>query len=283
MPKFSIITINYNNGQGLKKTMESVFNQTSMVFEYLVVDGGSTDDSLELIKQFDKNKIQRFVWISEPDKGIYNAMNKGIKMSTGEYLLFLNSGDEFVNDLVLESVSAVIEDKTEICSGILNMIDKKSSIIKQPLAELSLYHCFYGGLTHPNTFIRKSLFEMYGLYNENNKIVSDWEFFLLVAGLHHTTYQAISVPITNFYMGGISSNPKDPVLLEETKRVIEKLIPSAILKDLERLDLLEGRMNQINFRTMEYLMEKHSKTAKIIFFPLTIIYYVLKKKIKLKI
>ena len=278
--KLSIITINRNNAEGLCKTIESVVSQTFTDFEYIVIDGDSTDGSVDVINQF-ADKIT--YWLSEPDKGIYNAMNKGIQMSTGEYLLFLNSGDEFANNLVLELVTGVLKDNTDICSGILNMIDTENVLIKQPLAELSLYHCFYGGLTHPNTFIRKSLFEMYGLYNENNKIVSDWEFFLLVAGLHHTTYQAISVPITNFYMGGISSNPKDPVLLEETKRVIEKLIPSAILKDLERLDLLEGRMNQINFRTMEYLMEKHSKTAKIIFFPLTIIYYVLKKKIKLKI
>jgi glycosyltransferase involved in cell wall biosynthesis len=281
MSKFSVITINLNNGKGLKKTIESVVNQTSNIFEYLVIDGGSIDDSLDLIKQLDNNKIQRFKWISEPDKGIYNAMNKGIQMSTGEYLLFLNSGDEFANDLVLELVNGVLEDNTDICSGILNMIDTENVLIKQPLAELSLYHCFYGGLTHPNTFIRKRLFDKYGLYNESNKIVSDWEFFLLVAGLHQINYQAISVPITNFYLDGISSDPNNPIALEETKRVIENLIPSTIVKDLERLSMLEGRMNQINFKTVEYLMEKHSSIAKIIFFPFTILYYILKKRNKL--
>src|SRR5688572_27521016 len=99
MPKISIITINYNNLDGLKRTVDSVVNQTWQEFEYIVIDGGSTDGSGAYIES--KSKHFHY-WVSEPDKGIYNAMNKGIVKATGEYLLFLNSGDHFFNDTVLE-------------------------------------------------------------------------------------------------------------------------------------------------------------------------------------
>ena len=99
--KLSIITINLNNDTGLNKTIESVINQTLKNFEFIIIDGGSTDRSVELIKEY-AGQINYYV--SEPDKGIYNAMNKGIRQAQGEYCFFLNSGDYFVNESVLEKV-----------------------------------------------------------------------------------------------------------------------------------------------------------------------------------
>src|SRR4051812_22804100 len=101
MPRLSIITINYNNVSGLRKTVESVVNQTSQDFEYIVIDGGSTDGSVDVLKQYAK-KIK--YWISEPDKGIYNAQNKGILKATGEYCHFINSGDYLVKNDVIEKM-----------------------------------------------------------------------------------------------------------------------------------------------------------------------------------
>ena len=101
MPQLSIITINYNNLAGLQKTFESVFNQTFQDFEYIVIDGGSTDGSKELIEQY-HDKID--YWVSEPDSGIYNAMNKGIVRANGEYLQFLNSGDSLLGENILKNV-----------------------------------------------------------------------------------------------------------------------------------------------------------------------------------
>ena len=98
----TIITINYNNASGLQKTMESVLSQTSKEFEYIIVDGGSTDNSIQTIQQFNNSTIQQFQCISEPDSGIYNAMNKGIRMAKGEYIHFLNSGDWLVDEFVVE-------------------------------------------------------------------------------------------------------------------------------------------------------------------------------------
>ncbi len=104
--KLSIITINLNNSAGLDKTMKSVLVQSFRDFEYIVIDGGSNDGSVEILKSFEKlysNKTE-IIWLSETDKGIYNAMNKGIDLAHGEYLLFLNSGDSLVNPDILQTV-----------------------------------------------------------------------------------------------------------------------------------------------------------------------------------
>ena len=104
MTKISIITINYNDKIGLSKTINSVLNQSWQKFEFIVIDGGSNDGGLEVIEQH-KDKID--YWVSEPDKGVYNAMNKGIKVAKGEYLIFMNSGDTFYDDNVLEKIEIV--------------------------------------------------------------------------------------------------------------------------------------------------------------------------------
>ena len=102
MMKYSIITINYNNKDGLKKTIESVINQSCKDFEYIIIDGGSTDGSVDVIRQY-ADRIN--YWISEPDKGVYNAMNKGVAQAHGEYLNFMNSGDCFSDNSVLENIA----------------------------------------------------------------------------------------------------------------------------------------------------------------------------------
>ena len=106
--KLSIITVNLNNKTGLEKTVKSVCSQTFEEFEFIIIDGGSTDGSLDIIKRYEDNIS---CWVSEQDKGVYNAMNKGIKMAKGEYLQFLNSGDSLINSDVLNKVFK--ENKTE--------------------------------------------------------------------------------------------------------------------------------------------------------------------------
>ena len=101
--KYSIITINYNNADGLRRTIESVVSQTYADYEYLIIDGGSTDGSVNAIKEYE-DKIS--YWVSEKDGGIYNAMNKGVKVAHGEYLIFMNSGDVFYNDRVIERIES---------------------------------------------------------------------------------------------------------------------------------------------------------------------------------
>ncbi len=127
MVKLSIITVNLNNSAGLRKTIESIVKQTFKDFEYIIIDGGSTDGSAEVIKEF-ADKIT--YWVSEPDKGIYNAMNKGILHAKGEYLLFLNSGDWLADDDLLSKVFC--EPRTaDIIYGHMNFVSGDKILLRR--------------------------------------------------------------------------------------------------------------------------------------------------------
>jgi glycosyltransferase involved in cell wall biosynthesis len=218
----SIITINYNNAHGLQLTMDSIVQQTTRMFEYIVVDGGSKDGSVELIEEY---KSYMHYWVSEKDSGIYNAMNKGIRMSTGDYLLFLNSGDWLANDKVIEQVLPYLNNEYEILSGELELLKKDTDVVKlYPPSEINMNYCILAGLTHPNTFIKRELFDKYGYYNENNKIISDWEFFLIVCGLNKCKYKALPFQISCFDMNGISSQNKE-LVKKETQEALKRLLP----------------------------------------------------------
>lgn len=123
--KLSIITINYNNSIGLRKTIESVVSQTDNTFEYIIVDGGSSDGSVDIIKQY-ADKISQ--WVSERDGGIYNAMNKGVRMAHGEYIMFLNSGDILYDNNVIGHVLPKL--KADICVG--NLVSDKGGRMTPP-------------------------------------------------------------------------------------------------------------------------------------------------------
>ncbi len=200
MPKLSIITVNLNNAEGLQKTIESVTLQTYTDYEYIVIDGGSTDGSKEIIEKY-ADKIT--YWVSEPDKGIYNGMNKGIKAATGEYCLFLNSGDYLINNNILEEVFYNFPDKDIVYGN----LQTKNSILTYP-ETLTLKTFFFSSIGHPASFIKLNLFEKYGYYNEQNKIVSDWEFFILSLIIHKCSYQNVNKTISFFEGGGISSSVK---------------------------------------------------------------------------
>lgn len=242
--KLSIITINYNNNTGLRKTLESIYAQTHQEFEHIIVDGGSTDGSVDVIKQFQiepcratglidlgqyQTEMPRSMieqkWVSEPDNGIYNAMNNGICMATGDYLLFLNSGDWLAANDVIKQVMPYLNNENDIVSGELELVKSNIDRIKLfPPRTINLNYCINEGLTHPNTFIKKELFDKYGHYNEQNKIISDWEFFLIACGLHKSKYQALSVLISCFDMNGLS-NQNEELLKLETQKALQRLLP----------------------------------------------------------
>lgn len=231
--KLSIITINYNDSIGLEKTFRSVFNQNYRDFEYIVVDGNSTDNSKQIIEQY-SNQIH--TWISEPDSGVYNAMNKGIEIANGTYLLFLNSGDQLANKEVLENVIPLL-DETEIIYG--NLIYSKKGIpdnVFVPPSKISLTYFINFFLPHPSTFIKKSVFSKVGFYTEKFKIISDWEFFLKAIIVNKASYKHIDYIITDFDNSGISSNSENEKLIsQEKKNAYEILFPSL----QEEIDLLK--------------------------------------------
>lgn len=223
--KLSIITINYNNVAGLQKTIDSVLNQTWQEFEYIVIDGGSTDGSATYLASHNNELTY---WVSEPDQGIYNAMNKGIAKATGEYLLFLNSGDHLYNEDVLRKNNHTLLD-FDLITFDLNIKGEnieKNIVFPNHFKFLDLYVSSYYSLLHPVTFIKKELFDTVGLYDEKYKIISDWKFFMLALFKFNCSYKKIESTLTTFYLGGISSGSANQIerkkfLHEEFKYFVE--------------------------------------------------------------
>jgi glycosyltransferase involved in cell wall biosynthesis len=220
MTKLSIITINLNNKKGLLRTITSVVEQTFQDFEYIIIDGGSKDGSVDIIKQY-SHKIN--YWVSEPDSGVYIAMNKGIKKATGKYCLFLNSGDNLVDTEVLRKVFAFQKDK-DILYGDVFFGKRKVSFPQQ----LDLAYFIKSSLGHPSTFIKRDLFDKIGYYNESLKIVADWEFFLNAIVLGGCSYQYLEgLVIARFSIGGASMvNENEASQLHEKEIVLTTLLPS---------------------------------------------------------
>lgn len=247
--KLSIITINLNNSTGLNKTIGSVISQTLNNFEYIVIDGGSVDNSIEIIKN-NSEKID--YWISEPDKGIYHAMNKGIKQARGEYCFFLNSGDYFVNEKVLEAVFGHNFQEDVIFGNLLVFFNGSfvgKSIGKEKLTFLDVYSSL---IKHQSSFISRQLFDKFGLYNEELKIVSDWEFFLISVGLGGASYKYVDNDISCFDNNGISNN-SGPLAANEREGVIEKYLPSMMRPDYEFL-LKYGKYEIVTKYRITYLL-----------------------------
>ena len=238
---FTVITINRDNASGLEKTMKSVISQTRKDFEYVIVDGASTDGSLEVIQRLSDCFENPLKWISEPDGGIYNAMNKAIGMATGEYLFFLNSGDWFFSQDVVRKASEAIEKEGRpaiLCGNIACVSPEGRIRMDRKLAHESFsFRLFYEqNIPHQAAMIRRELFERYGFYDETLKIVSDWKWFLKVVGLHGE--KPVYAPITLAYYDqtGISS-ANIPLVYEERRAVLSELIPASIRADYRERDL----------------------------------------------
>jgi glycosyltransferase involved in cell wall biosynthesis len=199
--KLSIITINKNNSAGLEKTIKSVICQNYTDFEYIVIDGASDDDSVEVIKRF-ADKID--YWVSEPDTGIYNAMNKGIRKAQGDYCLFLNSGDWLISSETLCNVFAELNDliPSDIYYG--DRINSDGTLYKYPKV-LSINDLLLISISHQNSLIRRSLFLEHGFYNENLHICSDTEFFIFEMWKYKSKFTYIKTNISIFDPYGIGS------------------------------------------------------------------------------
>ncbi len=196
--KLSIITVNLNNRDGLQKTIDSVVSQTFRDFEWIVIDGGSTDGSKELIEQYADHFAY---WVSEPDKGIYNAMNKGIKVAKGEYLQFLNSGDWLWEKNTLNKIFSKKHDE-DILFGDCIEADGTRSVFPEKFDTLFLYR---GNINHQSSFIKAILFQN-ELYSEKYKVASDWIFLLSKILFENTSYHKINTIVTGVQEGH-SYNP----------------------------------------------------------------------------
>lgn len=224
--KYSIITVNYNDAQGLKDTINSVISQTCHDYEFIIIDGGSTDNSKSIIEE-NQSKIN--YWVSEPDKGIFNAMNKGILVSKGEYLIFMNSGDCFYNEMVLEDSLQYLESDFVI-GGIKRKED--DTTMDYELSDISMMTFYKGAIPHQATFHKRSLFQN-SLYDETLKISSDWKFFFQKFIFENATYNLMSVVVCSFDTTGIS-NSNSKLAEKERNHIISENLPARVIKDYER-------------------------------------------------
>ncbi|MBC8985442.1 glycosyltransferase [Pedobacter sp. N36a] len=251
-PKISIITVNYNDKAGLQKTIKSVADQSYKDFEFFVIDGDSTDGSKKLLEE----NVALFThWLSEPDRGIYHAMNKGIKMATGEYLLFLNSGDSLYNADVLKTVNHEINGAHDIYYGDI-IYDEISKQTVRTFPDRLTFGFFYEhNLSHQASFIRRTLFDEFFYYNESFKIVSDWEFFIYAICKKDVPYQHINSILTNYDATGLSSNVDNHVgMRKERAATLDKYFP-AFKDDYILYPELQQK------RTKQFLFLKQNKVA----------------------
>lgn len=232
MPKISIITINYNNLVGLQRTVESVVNQTWQEFEFIVIDGGSTDGSAAYIETQSESIDY---WVSEPDSGIYNAMNKGIAKATGEYLLFLNSGDYFFSTTVLQENYTKLADYDLIYFNIQHIGKNNYSRTLSYPERLRFSDLFFDCLSHQATFLRKDLFDSVGLYDENLTIVSDWKFIILALFKYHCSYLKVDTTLSTYSLDGISADIDNRELVYQERDLVLKSEFNGYIEDLNEM------------------------------------------------
>ena len=239
MAKISIITINYNDKIGLEKTINSVVNQIYTDFEFLIIDGGSTDGSTAVIDQ-NANKIN--YWISEKDSGVYNAQNKGIKAAKGEFVIFMNSGDTFVDHNVLSNIAGDLTNEFDIYYGDNFKVKADGSKRLKTYPEKLSFSFFYGScINHQSTFIRRNLFDKFFFYSEDLKIVADWEFFIYAICKENVPYKYLAKTIANYDFTGISSLDKyKNKVNEERLSVMQKYFP-AFVEDYVQVSQLNSK------------------------------------------
>ena len=233
--KYSIITVNFNNKIGLRKTIESVIHQTFRDFEFIVIDGGSTDGSVDVLKEYDS---QIDFWVSEPDGGIYQGMNKGIKKASGEYLNFMNSGDCFYSSDVLEIVTSYQSGADFIVGKDYhynNETHRGHASIQPP--RTTMIHFFVATLDHQSSFIKRDLFND-SLYDESHRLVSDWIFFTEKIVKEGKQVQFIPNIICRREEGGLSEQ-QCKKNRQEINDYLHKLLPDGIYQDYATLAKLD--------------------------------------------
>ncbi len=245
----SIITVNYNNHLGLQKTIDSVISQQWKNFEYLIIDGASTDDSLTIIKE---NEHHIHYWVSEPDTGVFNAMNKGFQQAKGECLLFLNSGD------VLNGENALLD--------FINHPNFKGDIIygdyqfenggKIYPDELTPLFFIKSSLPHQSTFFKRSVFEVMGLYNESYKIAADRAFYIKCFLSDKFIFTHIKYPLTIYDLKGLSNAKEFNSLKKVEDEAILKKYYGVYYQDYQKFLQLERELSLVKMSTFKGILKR---------------------------
>jgi glycosyltransferase involved in cell wall biosynthesis len=253
--KISIITINYNNLAGLEKTVASVVEQTYSNFEYVIIDGGSTDGGCQFLYTH-KEKFSYLV--SEPDTGIYNAMNKGIKTSKGEYLLFLNSGD------VLNGVTALSDFvNNPLFSGDIIYGDYQFEKGKKVYPDI-LTPLFFikSSLPHQSTFFKKTIFDTMGMYDESYKISADRAFYIHCFLNGKFKFTHIKCFLSIYDLNGLSNSAAYNILKKEEDTAIFKKYYGVFFQDYLKYLALEKELSRVRKLTFSGILKRMKNKIK---------------------
>jgi glycosyltransferase involved in cell wall biosynthesis len=223
-PKISIITVCKNSAGTIYKCIESVVNQTYPNIEYIIIDGVSSDDTLNVIQNF-SDKVTKL--ISEPDNGIFDAMNKGLSVSTGEYIIFLNADDFFISkNTISYTVNFILNEarsQYDIYYGKVLIFNHQTGIGNiWNAAKISRFSLFRASLPHPATIYKKDAFERYGVFNTTYKIASDYEWFVRSLLKYRLNFKRIDLIITIFSKGGLSTQKDNSGLIKKEKERVRK-------------------------------------------------------------
>ena len=221
--KLSIITVNFNDAEGLERTIKSVISQTFYDYEFIVIDGGSTDKSVDVIKKYESHIDY---WVSEPDGGIYPGMNKGLRQAQGEYVNFMNGGDCYHSSNVLEQIFSLNTD-ADIITG-AHAENGLRNVGKGGVTMLDLYKW---AIDHQASFIRRDL-ALRHPYDEKYRIVSDWKFFIEALVYENSSFYYTDIIVVDVDMTGIS-NTNSELDAEERRKVLKELLPERVLLDYQ--------------------------------------------------
>ena len=232
-PLFSIITINYNNKEGLKKTIQSVASQTFAGYEHIIIDGGSKDGSVDVIKEAlqDKNYAARVpYWQSKKDGGIYPAMNKGVERASGQYCLMLNSGDYLASPKILERAAGFYFEEDIVYCDALFARKGRLRRIRYPK---SITGCFFflRGFCHQTTFIKTSL-QKKNPYSTEFKIVNDSDFFMKVLLSQNCSARHLPIALSVYDAEGGLSSANAALQDKEYAELIDKYYPRRVQEDM---------------------------------------------------
>lgn len=204
--KISIITVSYNSSATIRDSINSILAQDHPDIEYIVVDGNSTDNTLEIVKSFG----HQIKWISEPDNGIYDAMNKGLKIATGDVVGILNSDDFYSTNQIVSQVAAEFSDPSiDVVFGDLVFVDPQNlnkTVRKYSSAKWNPDRFAWGFMpAHPSVFIRGKYYEQFGLFKTDYKIAADYELLIRFLYVHKLKYRYLPHTMVKMRTGGVSS------------------------------------------------------------------------------
>ena len=205
--KFSLITVTYNSDKTLIYTIKSVLSQTYPNIEYIIVDGASKDNTVSIIKEYEPKFNGRMKWISERDKGLYDAMNKGIRMATGDVVGILNSDDLFMDDKVLADIAAAFDGQTDAMFGNLYFVNQEDVNQIVRVWKGSPYKSFKSGWhpAHPTFYVRREVYEKYGGFDTTFDVSADFELMLRFIEKHGIRTKYLDRYMVRMRMGGEST------------------------------------------------------------------------------